>query len=424
MDSQSSSVVEAIQDVIARERVVLAPLVGGSDVAYRVLCRRYGARVTFTEMCVARYWNNAATRREDLFCFEPTDRPLILQLTDSAAEPIVDMARHDMFRGRIDALDINLGCPQMVAHKGCFGAYLVELQGVDYVVELVKRVVAGVRPLPVTCKIRLHKDLACTTDYVRRLFDEAGAAAVTIHGRFLWQRGSKRGDSDWAAIDAIKAAMPTRCIIGNGDVRSHAQLLARLASSRADGVMVGYGALRDPTLFGAETVPLQRVVQEYIDLARRYPNKLIDVKRHLGWLTKAVCKTKLERFRLFDAATLDDVVAVLATLDPPLVIALPPPAERAADKLVEDRALGEPSADLKPRARKRVLKAMRRAVKRRSRNLEKVLEHDAAAKDGKSKRSSGGAKTDDPNGNDSGRDGSGSDADADDGSERSDEGQG
>jgi tRNA-dihydrouridine synthase len=381
-------------------------------------------------MCVARYWLNAATRRENLFLFDPSDRPLLLQLTDSTPEPIVAMATHALFRGHIDALDINLGCPQSVAHKGVFGAFLVELNGVDFTVDLVRSVVAGVRPLPVTAKIRMHKDLATTTEYVRRLFDEAGVVAVTIHGRFLWQRGSRRGDSDWAAIDAIKAAMPHRCIIGNGDVRSHAQLQMRLRTSKADAVMVGYGALRDPTLFGPEVVPLQRVVQEYIDLARRIPNKLIDVKRHLGWLTKHVCKTKLQRFQLFDAQTLDAVVAVLATFDTPLHIQLPPAAERTADKIVDDVHLHEePSTDMKPRRRKLVLKAMRRAAKRRSRNLEKAIEADALAAasgdGGKRKKARGEDRPKTDNNDDDGDDGDDDDDDGSgDDSARSDEGQG
>jgi len=425
-----------IQDVIRNERVLLAPLVGGSDVAFRLLCRRYGARVTYTEMCVARFWLNAATRREHLFHFAAADRPLVLQLTDSTPEPIVAMATDAVFRGHVDALDINLGCPQTVAQRALFGAYLVELKGVDFTVDLLKRVVAGVAPLPVTAKIRLHKDVATTVDYVRRLFDDAGVVAVTIHGRFLWQRGSKRGDSDWAAIDAVKAALPTRCIIGNGDVRSHAQLQMRLATSKADAVMVGYGALRDPTLFAPDAVPLQRVVQEYIDLARQYPCKLIDVKRHVGWLTKHVCKSKLERFRLFDARTLDAVVAVLATFATPLHIHLPPPAERAADQIADElHMIEEPPADMKPRVRKRVLKAMRRAAKQRSRHLEIAMEADAAQEEGgaggkkKKARKEERPKRDDGNGNgndddgDDDDDGSGSGGSGDE-SERSDEGQG
>lgn len=365
--------------LLRRERILLAPLVGGSDVTFRLFSRRFGARVAYTEMCVARYWLNAEFRRTDLFNFDAADRPLVLQLTDTTAEPIVRMANDALFRGHIDALDLNLGCPQVVAQRGSFGAFLVAQRGVPYVVDLVRSVVAGVAPLPVTCKIRLHQDLPSTIEYVRGLFD-AGAVAVTVHGRFLNQKGANRGDCDWAAIDSIKAAFPDRVIIGNGDVRTHAQLQHRLTTSAADAVMVGYGALRDPTLFGAAKFELQQVVQEYVDLARRHPNKLIDVKRHLGWLTKQLCKTKVERFHLFDAHTLDEVVAALTKFDTPLQVVLPPASERANDRIVEDRVTEVPAdGDVKPRARKRVLKSLRKAASKRARSLARLQEADEEA---------------------------------------------
>jgi tRNA-dihydrouridine synthase len=366
-------------DILRRERLLLAPLVGGSDLTFRLLARRFGARVTYTEMCVARYWLNEDFRRANLYHFDSADRPLVLQLTDTTAAPIVAVANDALFRGHIDALDINLGCPQFVAQRGSFGAFLVAQHGVPYVVDMVRAVVAGVAPLPVTCKIRLHQDLPATIEYVRGLFD-AGAVAVTVHGRFLHQKGAKRGDCDWAAIDAIKAAFPDRVIIGNGDVRTHAQLQHRLATSAADAVMVGYGALRDPTLFGAERFELQQVVQEYVDLARRHPNKLIDVKRHIGWLTKQACKTKVERFILFDAATLDEVAAALGKLSTPVQLVLPPASERAHDTIVESRPMDVPAeGEGKPRVRKRVLKSIRKAVNKRARALERLQEVDEAA---------------------------------------------
>jgi tRNA-dihydrouridine synthase len=376
-------------DILRRERLLLAPLVGGSDLTFRLLARRFGARVTYTEMCVARYWLNEDFRRANLYHFDSADRPLVLQLTDTTAAPIVAVANDALFRGHIDALDINLGCPQFVAQRGSFGAFLVAQHGVPYVVDMVRAVVAGVAPLPVTCKIRLHQDLPATIEYVRGLFD-AGAVAVTVHGRFLHQKGAKRGDCDWAAIDAIKAAFPDRVIIGNGDVRTHAQLQHRLATSAADAVMVGYGALRDPTLFGAERFELQQVVQEYVDLARRHPNKLIDVKRHIGWLTKQACKTKVERFHFVRRRSRSiEVAAALAQAGarPIRNWCCRRPSERAqrhdcrgwtADGVCPPRA-----RQCKPRARKRALKSIRKggqqACARARASLQEVDEAAAAA---------------------------------------------
>jgi tRNA-dihydrouridine synthase len=99
--------------------------VGGSDLAYRLLCRRFGAQVTYTEMCIASTYFNPAMRREDVFEFDASDRPLLLQLTDCVPEPIIELAKDARFVGCIDAIDLNLGCPQPFAMKRPVGAGLV-----------------------------------------------------------------------------------------------------------------------------------------------------------------------------------------------------------------------------------------------------------------------------------------------------------
>ena len=100
---------------------VLAPLVGGSDLTYRLLCRKYGCQVTYTEMCQAIYFNtyeavsNNQKKGAPRFEFDAVvDRPLILQVAAnvSEADEVIKMVNHDMFKGRIDAVDLNCGCPQ------------------------------------------------------------------------------------------------------------------------------------------------------------------------------------------------------------------------------------------------------------------------------------------------------------------------
>lgn len=353
-------------EFLRNKSVSLAPLVGGSDLAFRLLARRYGAQVTYTPMCVARYYNDTKARDDFLFEFDARDRPLMLQLTDTEAQPIIELANNPMFEGHIDGIDLNFGCPQLCAQRGVFGAFLVEKRGMDHAVQLVADVVRGVS-LPVTVKMRLFKDLDSTQTFVRRLFD-AGAAAVTLHGRYHYQKNTNRGVADWEAVDAVKKANADRIVIGNGDIRTYEQLQERLQSTLADGVMIGYGALRDPTVFSPDTIPLQQVVQEYIDLARVTTNRLIDVKRHVGWLIKHHT-TKLERFQLFSAATLDELVACLASLTQPITVHLPPPSERVNDKVGDDRPAAVPT-DAKLRKRQR--QALKRAAKRNKRTLERL----------------------------------------------------
>jgi hypothetical protein len=123
-------------------------------------------------------------------------------------------------------------------------------------------------------------------------------------------------------------------------VRTYEQLQMRLKTTCVDGVMVGYGALRDPTVFSAAngSVALTDVVRQYVELARQHDNRLIDVQRHISWLTKQLT-TERERFGLFDAKTLDDIAAVLSRLSTPIDLQLPPRAQRTNDKLQEHHSV-------------------------------------------------------------------------------------
>mmetsp|Transcript_6310 Transcript_6310/g.10887 ORF Transcript_6310/g.10887 Transcript_6310/m.10887 type:complete len:381 (-) Transcript_6310:848-1990(-) len=312
---------------------ILAPLVGGSDLAFRLLCRKYGAQLTFTEMCIVSTWMKPE-RRRDLFEFHASDRPLFLQLTDTKPEPIIEMANMDMFKGHVDGIDLNFGCPQhQITKRGCGAGLLIHF-GVDYCVDLVEKVVKGVN-YPVSVKTRLYKDIPTTIDFLQKLIN-VGVCAITIHGRYPSQKGSNRGECDWEAIDTIRKALKPKdfVIIGNGDVKTFDQLQHRLNTSLVDGVMIGYGALRDPRVFGETNDSVEEVVREYVALARRHRNKLIDVQRHLGWLTKGLFESKLEKFNLFNAENLDEIQTVLKSLNTPIDLQLPSLKERENDKIV------------------------------------------------------------------------------------------
>ncbi len=179
---------------------VLAPLVGGSDLTYRLLCRKYGAEVTFTEMIQATYFNNIDLVKKSgstQVDFDPSDRPLILQVaaTVDEADEVIKMVNNPIFKGHIDGVDLNCGCPQGFAMKRGIGAALFRFP--DQYVELVRKIAANI-PYPLSVKCRMHEDgIEPTIDLLRRVV-EAGAVAVTLHGRNWTQRGQNRGKTDYA----------------------------------------------------------------------------------------------------------------------------------------------------------------------------------------------------------------------------------
>ena len=304
---------------------ILAPLVGGSDLSFRLLARSYGAQVTFTEMCVAEYYlatmNNTATARYKSYTFEfdASDRPLVLQLAGTTAAPIIALANHAMFDGHIDGVDLNCGCPQSCAENKGFGAAL--LRDADHLVALCAEISRSIK-YPLSVKMRLHKDVDTTIGLIGRLVREGGVAAVSVHARYAHQRGSNRGSADWDALRRIRAAFPETPIIGNGGIGVHADMARMRAETGVDGAMAGYAALLDPSaVFSEQPDDVRHMVVRYLDIATRHHTRLVDMQRHLEWMLRAHLTYSLKP-PLFQSRSLLELREVLNALplDPPLVV--------------------------------------------------------------------------------------------------------
>ena len=141
-----------------------------------------------------------------------------------------------MFEGHVDGLDINCGCPQGFALEKGYGSAL--LRDPDHLVNMVKEIVLNVK-YPVSVKLRLQDSVEHTITIMKRL-KEVGVQAFTIHGRYYWQKGDKRGVADWDAIKKIKEEvgldMP---IIGNGNVGEYHDFDKMIKYTGVNGVMAG-----------------------------------------------------------------------------------------------------------------------------------------------------------------------------------------
>lgn len=295
---------------------ILAPLVGGSDLSYRLLCRKYGAEITYTEMCQAYYFNNIDGDRKQgsvRMEFDDSDRPLILQVaaTWTEAGEVIKMVKNPMFEGKIDGVDLNCGCPQGFALKRGIGAALPSKP--DAFVELVAQISAGIAPLPLSVKLRLHENVETTVNLLKRLVD-AGAQCITVHGRYAYQRGEKRGECDWNALRAVRDALPPHIpFIANGDIVKETDFRRIMDVTGARAGMCGYGALLNPGVFSPEdqAPSLRQMVSDYLTIARRHQNRLVDIQRHLAWMIKTQRLPKSVKGELFQARTLPDTVGVI-----------------------------------------------------------------------------------------------------------------
>lgn len=259
-------------------RHVMAPMVGGSELPFRMLARRYGTDLCYTPMIYSGPFSQDAAYRaapENGFQTCPEDRPLVAHFCGNDPEVLLAAARHVV--GQVDAIDLNMGCPQRVAYAGHFGSYLLDPKDRELVCSIVKRLSDSL-PIPVFCKIRLLDDLEETLKLAKQL-EASGASLLAVHARYRGSPTHRRdGPAHLEQVRPIKKALRIP-VLANGNVRSWEDVLANLKSTGADGIMSAEGMLDDPCIFG-EAVAMRIARQPKVAL-RSVEKKLrqIDVLR-------------------------------------------------------------------------------------------------------------------------------------------------
>jgi tRNA-dihydrouridine synthase 1 len=259
-------------------------MVDHSELAFRVLCRRHGATLAYTPMLHAK--NFAASKKVRAHSFDPApgrvDRPLIAQFAGCDAATLIIAAKY--VEGQVDAVDLNFGCPQKIAHRGGYGSFLLERDW-DWLVGMVATVAAALA-VPLTIKLRLVMDEAGAPSIERTIelclrLERAGVSLITLHGRTRREVNRAQHAANWEAIGAVRRALRIP-LVANGGVYTRADADACLAATGAAAVMSAEGLLENPALFAAEGAPLEALVAEYIELARAYPPRCLrPVRGHL-----------------------------------------------------------------------------------------------------------------------------------------------
>ena len=158
-------------------RFVAAPMVDQSELAFRMTVRKLGAQLCYTPMLHARIFDEVPAYRAQHFDPHPDDRPVFAQFAGHDPATVLRAARR--VQHAVDAVDLNFGCPQAIARKGRYGAFLLDEP--DTMVALVRELANGL-DVPVTAKLRLYPDVRASRELCLRL-QEAGAAALCVHGR-------------------------------------------------------------------------------------------------------------------------------------------------------------------------------------------------------------------------------------------------
>jgi tRNA-dihydrouridine synthase len=280
-------------------------MVDASELPFRMLVRRYGAELCYTPMLHAGQMLKSPTYLDSFFTTCAGDRPLIAQFCGNDPATVLQAAR--LVESRVDAVDLNLGCPQGIARKGHYGSFLLEEPSL--VVSIVSTLVQGLR-VPVTCKIRRLPEDDKTLELVLAL-QAAGCSLITIHGRTRFNMKERITAADWDIIRAIKAHPGVNIpIFANGGIAHLDDVAACRAYTGADGVMSSEALLENPALFtgGIDLATGRRVSS--IDLAREY----LSLAQELGGADVGCAKGHLMKilFGVLSAPPLHDLRSKLA----------------------------------------------------------------------------------------------------------------
>ncbi|WP_036319127.1 tRNA dihydrouridine synthase DusB [Microbacterium indicum] len=314
--------------------VILAPMAGVTNMAFRRLCREYGAGLYVTEMITTRALveRNAVTMK--LIEHHPSETPRSIQLYGVDPHYTAEAARIIAGEGHADHIDLNFGCPvPKVTRKGGGSALPWKL---DLFRDIVGGAVDAAGDVPVTVKMRkgIDDDHLTYLD-AGRIAEEVGAAAVTLHARTLQE--SYSGVADWSAIAALKEHVTSIPVLGNGDIWSADDAVRMMTETGADGVVVGRGCLGRPWLFGelarafgGEAPEVDATLAFVADAFRRHAELLVefyddegrgcrDIRKHAAWYFKGypVGGEMRGAFAKVDSlAEIDDLIAQL-DLDEP-----------------------------------------------------------------------------------------------------------
>lgn len=302
-----------IGDVQLNNNVVFAPIAGFSEVGFRHLCAKYGAGLTYTELVSAKglVYGNKGT--EELLATTDIEKPCAVQIFGSDPEFMYKAAKDERLV-KFDIIDINMGCPvKKVFGNGDGSALMKNPALITEVVQAVKE--GGSRPVTVKMRagIEIGKPLAVDCALAAQ---KGGASAVTVHARYREQYYS--GECDHTITKAVKDALDIP-VIANGDIVDKQSLDKVAQITKADGFMIGRGALGKPWIFAElqgkdDSHDIKSLILEHIDVLREFmPDFTVAnvMKLQLCYYARGGRNAKAVRVEIGKAKSLGDTFKII-----------------------------------------------------------------------------------------------------------------
>ncbi|MDP8229148.1 MAG: tRNA-dihydrouridine synthase [Candidatus Electryoneaceae bacterium] len=298
-----------------------APMAGITDSPFRRIVRRYGAGLLYSECISAEGIRRLGQGSLNIVSFTEEERPIAIQLFGSKPDQFVDATAIIAERFNPDIIDINCGCPVKRFVKRSCGGYLMQYP--DLIGRIVEETLKN-SGLPVSVKLRTgyHKpDETAINAAIAAV--EAGASLICVHGRYV--RGAKMSDADWDVIGRVKAAVGDIPVVGNGDIRSFADVRRMTEITGCDRVMIGRWALGRPWVFVpfddpenvAEPDFRQRIdvlLEHYRLMLDHYINSrtaMYRMRKQIGWYIRGIPGAAHKRNEAMQLEQPEEVIQLL-----------------------------------------------------------------------------------------------------------------
>ncbi len=292
-------------------QAILSPMAGVTDVAFRALCKKYGAAMTCTEFLHSTAINRRNKKTLKMLATDPIENPKQIQLFGASIDEVVKAAK--FVEKDFDLIDINCGCPVWKVIKTGAGSEL--MKNPKELGELITKLNKAVK-IPVTIKIRAGiDDKNLNALEVAKIAEKAGAAAIAIHART--QKQGYSGKADWNIIKNVKKELKIP-IIGNGDVFTPEDFKKRIEESNVDYILIARGAIGNPYVFKQindymktgsydHKDPLD-LFDEYLKLAKKHKIEFSQIKAQAVNFTKGIRGAAKLRQQLVTSKNLKDLL--------------------------------------------------------------------------------------------------------------------